>query len=97
MRVSHPVVSCFSLFLKAANMRGFRFPLDFLIPLPLQQPVSSPTLYGEVILQFSRQVLQPKVILPALALIILLFDLDDALDMDDEIFAVEEDDMQDDA
>lgn len=60
---------------------------------------SSPTLlqspyFGNIIVQFTRQVMRPKVVLPMLFVIVLLFDLDDAFDIDEEFFLPEDNEQE---
>ncbi|CDH58495.1 predicted protein [Lichtheimia corymbifera JMRC:FSU:9682] len=62
---------------------------------PAVQHEASPAFVADVIVQFSKQVMRPRVMLPLLAVIILLFDLDDAFDMDDEFFLEDEQDARD--
>ncbi|KAI8059895.1 hypothetical protein BC940DRAFT_371672 [Gongronella butleri] len=57
-------------------------------------PTTPSSYFGDVVIQFSKQVLRPRVMLPMLLVIVLLFDLDDTLDLDD--FDFEEDDENDD-
>jgi hypothetical protein len=56
--------------------------------------LQSPSYFGNIVVQFTRQVMRPKVVLPMLFVIVLLFDLDDAFDLDDEFF-LEENNEQD--
>ncbi|KAI8047564.1 uncharacterized protein B0P05DRAFT_592567 [Gilbertella persicaria] len=51
--------------------------------------LQSPSYFGHIVLQFTRQVMRPKVVLPMLFVIVLLFDLDGSLDIDDEFFLEE--------
>ncbi|KAG2215975.1 hypothetical protein INT45_003175 [Circinella minor] len=70
-------------------------PYNFLNP-PVTQQAGSPAFLADVVLQFTKQVMRPKVMLPMLAVIILLFDLDDAFDIDDEFFTEDDLDRLDD-
>lgn len=62
---------------------------------PVVQHEASPAFVADVIVQFSKQVMRPRVMLPLLAVIILLFDLDDAFDMDDDFFLEEDQEPRD--
>ncbi|GAN01454.1 hypothetical protein MAM1_0007c00887 [Mucor ambiguus] len=54
----------------------------------------SPSYFGSIVVQFTRQVMRPKVVLPMLFVIVMLFDLDDAFDLDDDFF-LSDDEEQD--
>jgi hypothetical protein len=56
--------------------------------------LQSPSYFGSIVVQFTRQVMRPKVVLPMLFIIVMLFDLDDAFDMDDEFFLPDENEDQ---
>lgn len=56
--------------------------------------LQSPSYFGTIVVQFTRQVMKPKVVLPMLFVIVLLFDLDNAFDLDDEFFLQEENDQE---
>lgn len=56
--------------------------------------VQSPSYFGTIVVQFTRQVMKPKVVLPMLFVIVLLFDLDNAFDLDDEFFLEDNDQDQ---
>ncbi|KAL9539515.1 hypothetical protein MBANPS3_010213 [Mucor bainieri] len=48
--------------------------------------LQSPSYFGSIVVQFTRQVMRPKVVLPMLFVIVMLFDLEDAFDLDDDFF-----------
>lgn len=52
--------------------------------------LQSPSYFGNIVVQFTRQVMRPKVVLPMLFVIVLLFDLDDAFDLDEDFFLPED-------
>ncbi|KAI9253096.1 hypothetical protein EDC94DRAFT_697203 [Helicostylum pulchrum] len=56
--------------------------------------VQSPSYFGSIVVQFTKQVMRPKVVLPMLFVIVLLFDLNDAFDLDDEFFFQEESEQE---
>jgi hypothetical protein len=56
--------------------------------------LQSPSYFGNIVVQFTRQVMRPKVVLPMLFVIVLLFDLDDAFDSDEEFFLPDEGDQE---
>ncbi|KAI8333112.1 hypothetical protein BC941DRAFT_435125 [Chlamydoabsidia padenii] len=56
--------------------------------------VSPPAYLADIMIQFSKQVIRPKVVLPMLLVIVLMFDLDDAFDIDDDYFEFENDDEE---
>lgn len=56
--------------------------------------LQSPSYFGNIVVQFTRQVMRPKVVLPMLFVIVMLFDLDDAFDLDDEFFFQDENEDQ---
>ncbi|SAM02924.1 hypothetical protein [Absidia glauca] len=58
----------------------------------ISSPMASPPAYlADMMIQFSKQVVRPKVMLPMLLVIVLMFDLDDAFDIDDDYFELEND------
>ncbi|CAO0790285.1 unnamed protein product [Mucor circinelloides] len=56
--------------------------------------LQSPSYFGSIVVQFTRQVMRPKVVLPMLFVIVMLFDLEDAFDLDDDFF-LSDDEEQD--
>lgn len=54
--------------------------------------IQPPSYFGNIVLQFNQQVMRPKVILPLFVVIFILFDLDDALELDQLTEQEEEDD-----
>jgi hypothetical protein len=42
-----------------------------------------PTFFGSIIVQFTKQIMRPKIVLPMLLVAVILFDLDESLDLDD--------------
>lgn len=54
--------------------------------------LQSPSYFGTIVVQFTRQVMRPKVVLPMLFVIVMLFDLDDAFDLEvnEEFFTEDE-------
>ncbi|KAI9025223.1 hypothetical protein CLU79DRAFT_744615 [Phycomyces nitens] len=55
----------------------------------IAQPGTS-TFYADIMLQFTKQVMRPRVLLPMVIVIVLLFDLDDTFDLDDAYFDLED-------
>lgn len=58
---------------------------------PTFQP---PSFLGNVILQFSKQLMRPRIMIPTLIIIVLLFDLDDDMMNIDEDFLLSDDEEE---
>ena len=56
--------------------------------------LQSPSYFGNIVVQFTRQVMRPKVVLPMLFVIVMLFDLEDAFDLDDDFFLSDDEEEQ---